>query len=84
MMKKEYIKPTAEKINFDYVESVVACPSGCADQSHSWHAGAVYQSCNGSNNNNNNNNNNNTNAQANATVTGSGCWWNGNWGAPCN
>ena len=44
-MKKEYLKPTAEKINFDYVESVVACPSGCPDPSHPYHYGEKCGSC---------------------------------------
>ena len=44
-MKKAYAKPTAEKINFDYVESVVACPSGCQNPSHWDHLGYVYGSC---------------------------------------
>ncbi len=45
MMKKRYEKPSAEKINFDYVESVVACPSGCANPSHWDHLGYYYGSC---------------------------------------
>ena len=44
-MKKEYKTPTAEKVVFDYAESVVACPSGCADPGHSWHSGATYPAC---------------------------------------
>ena len=59
MAKKQYSKPQAEKVDFDYVESVVACPSGCVEPSHTWHAGQAYPICNGGGNNNNNNNNNN-------------------------
>ena len=44
-MKKEYKTPTAEKVVFDYAESVVACPSGCSDPGHTWHSGATYPAC---------------------------------------
>ena len=44
-MKKQYKKPTVEKINFDYVESVVACPSGCSDPTHWDHQGHNFGTC---------------------------------------
>ena len=54
-MKKEYKTPTAEKVVFDYAESVVACPSGCSDPGHSWHSGSCYPACYHVNGNGNNN-----------------------------
>ena len=54
--KKKYTAPTAEKVEFDYTESVEACPSGCADPGHTWHAGNTYPACYGNGNGNNNNN----------------------------
>lgn len=93
MMRKEYVKPTAEKINFDYVESVVACPSGCPDPTHWDHQGYAYGSCgmsagnggNNNNNNNDNNNNNNNNGDSNtqAMAGGNPCYYAPGWGLGC-
>lgn len=69
-MKKEYISPQVEKIEFNYEEQVEACPSGCHDPSHWWH----QQQQNNDNNNNNNNNNNN----------GSNSYWGVAWGRVCS
>ncbi len=83
-MRKEYVKPTAEKINFDYVESVVACPSGCADPGHSWHAGSTYPSCYGSNVLNKNNNNNNNGNNNNQGQNGTNPYYAPGWGLGCS
>ncbi len=36
-MKKTYKTPFAEKIEFDYSESVEACSPNCKDPTHYWH-----------------------------------------------
>ena len=84
MMKKEYVKPNAEKINFDYVESIVACPSGCSDPGHYWHGGSVYGSCFGiinSNNANNTNSNGNSDTQS---TNNNNPYYAPGWGLHCS
>ena len=45
-MKKEYKTPEAEKVEFDYTESVVACNSNKTDESDSQHdLGDPYYKC---------------------------------------
>ena len=36
-MTKTYKTPSAEKVEFDYSESVEACSPNCKDPSHWWH-----------------------------------------------
>jgi len=36
-VKKTYKTPSAEKIEFDYSESVEACSPNCKDPTHFWH-----------------------------------------------
>ena len=83
-MKKEYKTPTAEKVVFDYAESVVACPSGCTDPGHYWHAGYCFGVCNGGNGNGNNNSGNQSSQPTNPPAEqGTNQYYAPGWGLGC-
>ena len=76
-MKKEYKKPMAEKVDFDYTESVEACPSGCVDPGHTWHSGYAYPTCNGGGNGGNGGN-------GGGGENGGNSYWGVAWGQQCS